>query len=504
MEVLTAFFDSLSLDNLLSCELLLKEKIKIRKDEHRLKVKSAVIADYVVTNDCLLKEGDDLFDGVTAETLDLGLKADAGKYANIWLTLDNEPYSWKNSQGKDVVNKPHDLNQQPKIKQLMETVNDNHDCDLNSCLVSFYPDGQSGIGYHMDDEAELDPDSPICVFSFGAERTVDFIHAFQQKYEKPALTYQTKSGSLYVMKPGCQSLFRHRVRSISNKERKQVGWRYSLSFRRKIPKPPPLQLTSPLKSLITEFNKHDPASVLSAQPVKFVKPGPSSEPSQPPLKTTYRRKMTTLLLGTSQTTSINSSKCGKRGNIMVNLSKSGAKIADMYDMVDEFHGSNPAADDVAKVILSVGPNDIKYDYHGYKGKLLSEEHRRQKCKSGVVKYRQKMIGLVNHVKEKFPGVRVVLQSVLPMEDRYWYTVGNVLAFNEMLKDVCAKYDCYYLDVFRDFLMFDRRSFNQGLFRDWLHPNRLGCNILSRYYSFITNNNCNKFSMIIDMWDVFPW
>lgn len=306
-----------------------------------------------------------------------------------------------------------------------------------------------------------------------------------------ALSYTTKSGSLYIMKSGCQSLFRHRVKSI----RSNCSERFSLSFRKKIPSVPPIQLTSPVKCLIAKFDKGDPSTVLSSNPIMFVKSKSDVEPANAAPKIPVR-KMTTVLFGTSQTMKIKTSAIGKRGRVFINQSKSGAKIADIIEMVDEFHGSNPAADDVEKVILSFGANDIKYENHGYRG-WVPFPQREQKCRRGTRKFREQIINVVKHVKQLFPGACVVLQSVLPMKDLYWFTVGNILGFNDILREVSGNYNCYYLDCFKDFLSKDGMSFNRHIFFDWLHPNMWGCNILSRCYSFVTNNNSNTFNMIID-------
>ena len=492
MEVLGAFFDSLSLGTLYECELLLKEKIKVLKVEHRNKVKTAMISQYFESCDKFIQEDDVLFSGVSAEVMDMDLKAVAGKPTNLWLTSDNESYTFSNGKGKSTVNPPCDINKFNCIKQLMQKINKDYDCDMNSCLVTFYPDGKSGIGYHCDDEQEIDSHSPICVFSIGAERTVDLINSYQQSYEDPLLSYTTKSGSLYLMKAGCQSLFRHRVKSV----RTQCAERYCLSFRKKVPKTP-LKLTSPVKSLVAKYEKIKSDTLLSDIPIKFVKAGTDEVTNMIPRKSTgAKRKTTTVLFGTSQTTRLKSSGIGKRGRKFINQSMSGAKICDISEMVDVFHGTNPAADDVEKVILSFGANDIKHEHYGLNGRRAPRHVLDNKARNGVKKFRQPVVDLVKKVKQLFPGACVVLQSVLPMKRLYWYTAGNVLGFNDILMEVSRSYDCYYLNCFRDFLSKDGMEFNRQLFFDWLHPNVWGCNILSKYYSYVTNSNSNSFNMII--------
>ena len=72
-----------------------------------------------------------------------------------------------------------------------------------------------------------------------------------------------------------------------------------------------------------------------------------------------------------------------------------------------------------------------------------------------------------------------------------------MGFNDMLRDVCKAYNCYYLDCFARFLSVDMRDFNRGLYNGWLHLNRWGRNILCKWLSFVTNTNSNMFNMVID-------
>ena len=107
------------------------------------------------------------------------------------------------------------------------------------------------------------------------------------------------------------------------------------------------------------------------------------------------------------------------------------------------------------------------------------------------------MNIVKKLKCYFPGACIVVQSVLPMRNLYWYTVENVLGFNNILKNVCKAYNCYYLDCFSRFLSEDKRDQNKGLYNNWLHLNKWGRNVLCKWLSLVTNTNSNMFNMVID-------
>ncbi len=45
---------------------------------------------------------------------------------------------------------------------------------FNSCLLNFYPSGDQGMAFHSDDQNHLEPNSPVAIISFGAERFLKF------------------------------------------------------------------------------------------------------------------------------------------------------------------------------------------------------------------------------------------------------------------------------------------------------------------------------------------
>ncbi|GBL79916.1 DNA oxidative demethylase ALKBH2 [Araneus ventricosus] len=67
---------------------------------------------------------------------------------------------------------------------------------FNYVLINRYKDGYDKIGSHKDNEKDMDPDSAIVTFSFGAERTMIFKRPNYDSAKIPL-----KNGSVLVMNP---------------------------------------------------------------------------------------------------------------------------------------------------------------------------------------------------------------------------------------------------------------------------------------------------------------
>ena len=176
---------------------------------------------------------------------------------------------------------------------------------------------------------------------------------------------------------------------------------------------------------------------------------------------------------------VRAKQLGFRGRKVINCSHSGAKIRDIKENIRNFYESDEAAksDDIEKVILSVGTNDVKYS------------------KFGVGHLRRHISDLIDYTKDFFPAAIVIFQCCLPIHCMYPYTASNVIKFNLILKDVCAQNNCVYLDCFKDFLTYDNRFCNKELYHDWLHLNNRGVGVLSTWLKFVINEN--SFDRVID-------
>jgi alkylated DNA repair dioxygenase AlkB len=94
---------------------------------------------------------------------------------------------------------------------------------FNSCLLNFYHDGEDYMGWHSDDEPELDPTASIASVSLGAERKFSFKH----RRSKQTVSVFLNDGSLLLMKPPTQEHWLHTLR----KSKKVSKGRINLTFR---------------------------------------------------------------------------------------------------------------------------------------------------------------------------------------------------------------------------------------------------------------------------------
>ena len=94
----------------------------------------------------------------------------------------------------------------------------------NNCLLNYYPDGTSSMGFHSDSAEELAEGSGVAIVSLGAERTIVYRH---KKERSAQFTYALPSGSLLFMSNRLQEEWLHAIPKAEG-----VGPRISLTFRR--------------------------------------------------------------------------------------------------------------------------------------------------------------------------------------------------------------------------------------------------------------------------------
>ena len=94
---------------------------------------------------------------------------------------------------------------------------------FNSCLLNLYHDGAQGMGWHSDDEIELEQNAPIASVSFGGERKFSFKH----KFEKLGASVVLENGSVLLMHAPTQHFWQHSL----TKTKRIVLPRINLTFR---------------------------------------------------------------------------------------------------------------------------------------------------------------------------------------------------------------------------------------------------------------------------------
>ncbi len=106
------------------------------------------------------------------------------------------------------------------IKNLLELESKDF---FNSCLLNQYPEGSDGMGWHSDNEKELEPMATIASVSLGGNRKFSFKHI--QTKETVSLTLH--NGSLLLMKGEIQNHWMHQL----PKTKKIIDSRINLTFR---------------------------------------------------------------------------------------------------------------------------------------------------------------------------------------------------------------------------------------------------------------------------------
>jgi len=98
------------------------------------------------------------------------------------------------------------------------------DVDFNSCLLNYYQDGADGMGWHQDNEPELEKNGTIASISFGASRKFVLKHLITK--EKVEIILEDKS--LLIMSGEIQDKWQHSL----PKSKKVHQPRINLTFRK--------------------------------------------------------------------------------------------------------------------------------------------------------------------------------------------------------------------------------------------------------------------------------
>ncbi len=106
------------------------------------------------------------------------------------------------------------------IKQRVEVLTGE---TYNSCLLNLYHDGSEAMGWHSDNEKELQPNGAIASVSFGAARQFVFRH----RITKDKVLVLLAHGSLLVMKGATQAHWQHQLPATAKVKTPRVN----LTFR---------------------------------------------------------------------------------------------------------------------------------------------------------------------------------------------------------------------------------------------------------------------------------
>jgi alkylated DNA repair dioxygenase AlkB len=112
---------------------------------------------------------------------------------------------------------------QPLCDRLQQTLG----FEPTSCLINYYEDGRSKMGFHSDEIDNLENGTQIIIISLGTDRKLSF--RSKADYAQ-RLTYLLPHGSLLYMSQRTQEFWSHAIKRAT-----VTGGRISLTFRRIIP-----------------------------------------------------------------------------------------------------------------------------------------------------------------------------------------------------------------------------------------------------------------------------
>jgi alkylated DNA repair dioxygenase AlkB len=93
----------------------------------------------------------------------------------------------------------------------------------NNCLINYYLDGKSKMGYHSDQTDILAENTGVAILSLGEERILRYRNI---NNKEEILDYQLSSGSLIYMTQKVQDLWQHAIpKSDTEKSRMSLTFR---------------------------------------------------------------------------------------------------------------------------------------------------------------------------------------------------------------------------------------------------------------------------------------
>ncbi len=109
------------------------------------------------------------------------------------------------------------------FEPLLERISISFNTKFNGCLINLYRNGNDKMGWHSDDEDEIDSSMPILSLSLGSTREIIFKH--KTSLEKHVLSLG--DGDILLMKPYSQQSWIHSLPV----RKKIITERINLTFR---------------------------------------------------------------------------------------------------------------------------------------------------------------------------------------------------------------------------------------------------------------------------------
>ena len=197
------------------------------------------------------------------------------------------------------------------IHQILNHVNQvMPDIKFNSILLTKYSDGSDSIGYHSDNESEIEPNSDIVTISFGATRVAKFRGIDSCSYQAEQ-SLVVGHGDVFIMGRESQNFFQHSI--IPDKSQ---GLRISVTLRQLKP-----------------ANIPEPALISNSIDMDEANPCPQIMPMESPNPSQHDIPSYTLYIGDSIIKKFDCNKLSSASQRAEVFTYPGAKVCDLLSKI---------------------------------------------------------------------------------------------------------------------------------------------------------------------------
>ena len=126
-------------------------------------------------------------------------KSKSGNSSNtksVSLSQLSQNYDWTSKSGMKFVHDAAAIENFLSINNILLKLNRVLSSNLNSCLLTFYPNGGSGIRLHDDCDPPMDNTEPIAVISFGSKWSIELFHNYKNPSVMPCKALEVSQNSL--------------------------------------------------------------------------------------------------------------------------------------------------------------------------------------------------------------------------------------------------------------------------------------------------------------------
>jgi alkylated DNA repair dioxygenase AlkB len=134
----------------------------------------------------------------------------------------NYDYSWKSRIA---------LSWNMKILEIRNLLEKETGYRFNSCLLNLYHTGEEGMAWHSDDQNDLEPDSPVAIISFWAERYFKLRLTKEKTYQHKIILEQW---SLLMMLGETQKHWQHEIPKMARIKTPRISLTWRIMHKSKL------------------------------------------------------------------------------------------------------------------------------------------------------------------------------------------------------------------------------------------------------------------------------